>query len=84
MMPNVMTSHPTTGWESRALSLWAVTNDPMHSSDMRSNIIDNRADDDDDDDEDDEDEIREVENDDCDDEEDRCGRNVDCPTASDR
>ena len=56
MMPNVMTSHPTTGWESRALSLWAVTNDPMHSSDMRSNIIDNRDDDDDD-------EIREVEND---------------------
>jgi hypothetical protein len=51
-----MTSHPTTGWESRALSLWAVTNDPMHSSDMRSNIIDNRDDDDDD-------EIREVEND---------------------
>ncbi len=53
MIPNVITSHPTAGWESRADSDWAVTSDPMHSSDMRSNIIDN---DDDDDDEDDGDE----------------------------
>lgn len=39
MIPMVMTSHPTEGWARRADSFWAVTSDPMHSSDMRSKIM---------------------------------------------
>jgi hypothetical protein len=73
-----MTSHPTVGWDNRALSLWAVTSDPIHSSDIRSNIIDSRVDD--------EEEVREeVESegyDDEEEEEERCGRNVDCPIVT--
>ncbi len=38
-MPRVMTLHPTAGWESRADSNWEVTRHHMHSSEMRSNIM---------------------------------------------
>ena len=51
MMPSVMTSHPTVGCERRADSFWAVTREEMHSSDIRSKII--QSDDDDEDDVDD-------------------------------
>ena len=49
MMPSVMTSHPTVGCERRADSFWAVTSEEMHSSDIRSKIIQSDDDDDDDD-----------------------------------
>mmetsp|Transcript_7195 Transcript_7195/g.11308 ORF Transcript_7195/g.11308 Transcript_7195/m.11308 type:complete len:205 (+) Transcript_7195:944-1558(+) len=39
MIPMVITSQPTDGCPRRADSDWAVTRDPIHSSDMRSNII---------------------------------------------
>ncbi len=39
MMPSVMISVPTVGWQRRADSFWAVTSAPMHSSDIRSNIM---------------------------------------------
>ena len=39
MTPMAMTSQPTFDWPSRADSDWAVTSDPMHSSDIRSKII---------------------------------------------
>lgn len=39
MIPRVMTSHPTVDWERRADSFWAVTRLLMHSSDIRSKIM---------------------------------------------
>mmetsp|Transcript_18972 Transcript_18972/g.41121 ORF Transcript_18972/g.41121 Transcript_18972/m.41121 type:complete len:332 (+) Transcript_18972:307-1302(+) len=44
MMPMVMTSHPTLGWARRADSPWAVTSEPMHSSDIRSKIMEREDD----------------------------------------
>mmetsp|Transcript_18714 Transcript_18714/g.28415 ORF Transcript_18714/g.28415 Transcript_18714/m.28415 type:complete len:365 (-) Transcript_18714:494-1588(-) len=41
MIPMVMISVPTMGCPRRAASFWAVTSAPMHSSDMRSKIMDN-------------------------------------------
>jgi len=46
MMPIVMISVPTVGWPRRADSFWAVTSAPMHSSDIRSNIMEREVDDD--------------------------------------
>ena len=46
MMPMVITSHPTEGWPRRADSPWAVTSPPMHSSDIRSKIMESEEDDD--------------------------------------
>lgn len=43
-----MTSHPTLGWERRADSVWAVTSEPMHSSDIRSKIMESEEEDEDD------------------------------------
>lgn len=49
MTPSVMTSHPTVGCERRADSFWAVTSEEMHSSDIRSKIMQSDDDDDEDD-----------------------------------
>jgi len=43
-MPMVIISVPTVGWPRRAASFWAVTRAPMHSSDMRSKIIESLVD----------------------------------------
>lgn len=43
-MPRVMTSHPTVDWERRADSFCAVTREEMHSSDIRSKIMEREED----------------------------------------